>query len=173
MANATLNQTTLSETVLITGKNNGFLFLDIFGYLKNTHKNPKFGRVRQVPIWELRLGLVSLCQIWDFYGYSLNTQKYPKMEIRYFFLCICPHLPIEVQTLPYMANTTAQVITLLTCIGNGISYPVENLLVFAVILKTRSLWTVFNTSVLCLAFTDLLIAMFVSQRSLLIRQESI
>ncbi|CAH3188046.1 unnamed protein product [Porites evermanni] len=76
---------------------------------------------------------------------------------------ICPHLPIEVQTLPYMANTTAQVITLLTCIGNGISCPVatvENLLVFAVILKIRSLWTVFNTSVLCLAFTDLLIAMF-------------
>ena len=78
---------------------------------------------------------------------------------------ICPHLPIEVQTLPYMANTTAQVITLLTCIGNGISClvaTVENLLVFAVVLKTRSLWTVFNTSVLCLAFTDLLIAaMFV------------
>ena len=33
------------------------------------------------------LGLVSLCQIWDFYGYSLNTLKYPKMGIRYFFLC--------------------------------------------------------------------------------------
>ena len=37
----------------ITGKTNGFSFLDILGYLKNTHKNPKFGRVRQVPIWEL------------------------------------------------------------------------------------------------------------------------
>ena len=34
---------------LITGKNNRFPFLDILGYLKNTHKNPKFGRVRQVP----------------------------------------------------------------------------------------------------------------------------
>ena len=43
---------TLSDTS-ITGKNNGFPFLDIFGYLKNTRKNPKFGRVRQVPIWEL------------------------------------------------------------------------------------------------------------------------
>jgi len=32
------------------------------------------------------LGLVSLCQIWDFYGFSLNTLKYPKMGIRYFFL---------------------------------------------------------------------------------------
>ena len=36
-----------------TGKNNGFPFLDILGYLKNTHRNPKFGRVRQVPIREL------------------------------------------------------------------------------------------------------------------------
>ena len=36
-----------------TGKNNWFPILDIFGYLKNTHKNPKFGRVRQIPIWEL------------------------------------------------------------------------------------------------------------------------
>ena len=26
--------------------------LDILGYLKNTHKNPKFGRVRQIPIRE-------------------------------------------------------------------------------------------------------------------------
>ena len=32
------------------------------------------------------MGLVSLCQIWDFYGYSLNTLKYAKMGIRYFFL---------------------------------------------------------------------------------------
>ena len=30
-----------------TGKNNRFPFLDILGFLKNTHKNPKFGRVRQ------------------------------------------------------------------------------------------------------------------------------
>ena len=36
----------------ITGKNNGFPFLDILGYLKNTHKNPKFGKVRQVPTGE-------------------------------------------------------------------------------------------------------------------------
>ena len=33
-------------------KKNGFPFLDIFGYLKDTHKNPKFGKVRQVPIRE-------------------------------------------------------------------------------------------------------------------------
>ena len=36
-----------------TGKNNGFPFLDILGYLKNTQKNLKFGRVRQIPIREL------------------------------------------------------------------------------------------------------------------------
>ena len=35
-----------------TGTNNGFPFLDILGYLKNTHKNPKFGKVRQVPTRE-------------------------------------------------------------------------------------------------------------------------
>ena len=68
--------------ILFTGKNNGFPVLDILGYLKNTHKNPKFGN--QVP-W---LGLVSLFQIWDFWGYSLNTLKYPKMGIRHFFLWV-------------------------------------------------------------------------------------
>ena len=36
-----------------TEKNNRFPILDILGYLKNTHKNPKFGRVKQIPIWEL------------------------------------------------------------------------------------------------------------------------
>ena len=35
-----------------TGKNNGFPLSDILGYLKNTHKNPKFGKVRQVPTRE-------------------------------------------------------------------------------------------------------------------------
>lgn len=37
----------------------------------------------------------------------------------------------------------------------------ENLLVFMLVLKNRNLWTVFNTSVLCLASTDLLIAAFI------------
>ena len=46
-----------------TGKNNGFPLLDILGYLKNTHKNPKFGRVKQVPIWELS---------WEFPGWDLS-----------------------------------------------------------------------------------------------------
>ena len=47
---------TMSKT-FSTGKNNGFPFLDILEYLKNTHKNPKFGKVRQVPTkfpdWDL------------------------------------------------------------------------------------------------------------------------
>ena len=46
-----------------TGKNNRFPLLDILGYLKNTHKNPKFGRVRQVPIRELG---------WEFSGWDLS-----------------------------------------------------------------------------------------------------
>ena len=33
-------------------KNNGFPFLHILGYLKNTQKNPKFGKVRQIPTRE-------------------------------------------------------------------------------------------------------------------------
>ena len=46
-----------------TVKNNRFPFLDILGYLKNTHKNPKFGRVRQVPTRELG---------WEFPGWDLS-----------------------------------------------------------------------------------------------------
>ena len=44
-------------------KNNGFPFLDILGYLKKNHKNPKFGRVRQVSIRELG---------WEFSGWDLS-----------------------------------------------------------------------------------------------------
>ena len=76
-----------------TGKNNGFPFLDILGYyfkeypkksqIWKSETSPNQGTWLGIP----RLGLVSLCQILDFYGYSLNTLKYPKMGIRYFFLC--------------------------------------------------------------------------------------
>ena len=37
--------------------------MDILGYLKNTHKNPKFGRVRQVTTRELG---------WEFPGWDLS-----------------------------------------------------------------------------------------------------
>ncbi|XP_078348664.1 histamine H2 receptor-like [Oculina patagonica] len=77
---------------------------------------------------------------------------------------LCPSLPIQVTSLPYTPNATAQTVTLITCIINGITCPVatvENLLVFVLVLRKRSLRTTYNTSVLCLAFTDLLIAMFI------------
>ena len=48
-------QTTSSISVATsyyTGKSKGFPFLDILGYLKNTHKNPKIGKVRQVQTME-------------------------------------------------------------------------------------------------------------------------
>ena len=63
----------------ITGKNNKFPILDILGFLKNTHKNPKFGKVRQVPTrefptkfpgWDLSH---SLGFLWVFF-------KYPKIS---------------------------------------------------------------------------------------------
>ena len=49
--------------IYITGKNNRFPFVDILEYLKNTHKNPKFGRVRQVPTRE---------RGWEFPGWELS-----------------------------------------------------------------------------------------------------
>ena len=55
---------------MYAGKNNRFPFLDILGYLKNSHKNPKFGRVRQVPIRELG---------WEFPGWDLS--HFAKFEI--------------------------------------------------------------------------------------------
>ena len=71
---------------------NRFPFLDILGYLQNTQKSqiwksetsPNQGTWLGIP-W---LGLVSLCQIWDFCGYSLNTLKYPILGICYFFLWV-------------------------------------------------------------------------------------
>ena len=84
-----------------TGKNNRFPFLDILGYKEYPQKSqiwksetsPNQGTWLGIP-W---LGLVSLCQIWDFYGYSLNTLKYPKMGICYFFLCHCSIISQTVQ----------------------------------------------------------------------------
>ena len=57
--------------------------------------SPSLGTWLGIP-W---LGLASLCQIWDFYGYSLNNQKYPKMETRYFFLWWFPPQGVKRQVL--------------------------------------------------------------------------
>ena len=74
-------QNSSEQTPDRTGKNNRFPFLDILGYLKNIHKNPKFGRVRQVPIREVG---------WEFPGWDLShfakfgifmgIFKYPKIS---------------------------------------------------------------------------------------------
>ena len=68
-------------TVTVTGKNNGFPFLDILGYLKNTHKNPKFGKVRQVPTREFPTKFPD----WDLshsskFGILWVFFKYPKIS---------------------------------------------------------------------------------------------
>ena len=52
----------------------------MLGYLKNSHKNPKFGRVRQVPTRELGWefpgwDLSHFAKFGILYGYSLNTLK--------------------------------------------------------------------------------------------------
>ena len=60
---ASAQQTTRERVAETTGKTNRFPFLDILGYLKNNHKNPKFGRVRQVPTRELG---------WEFPGWDLS-----------------------------------------------------------------------------------------------------
>ena len=60
----------------ITGKNNRSPVLDILGYLKYTHKNHKFGRVRQVPTKFLG---------WEFPGWDLACLSFAKFGI---FLCI-------------------------------------------------------------------------------------
>ena len=59
-----------------TGKINRCPFFDILGYLKNTHKNPKFGRVRQVPTMEL---------CWEFPVWDLSQTS----VIRCLFSDIC------------------------------------------------------------------------------------
>ena len=67
---------------LYTGKNNGFPFLDILGYLKNTHKNPKFGRVRQVPVRGNLVGnsLVGTCLTLPNLGFLWVFFKDPKIS---------------------------------------------------------------------------------------------
>ena len=66
-----------------TGKSNSFPILDILEYLKNTHKNPKFGKVRQVPTREFPTKFPG----WDLshsskFAIFMGTRffKYPKIS---------------------------------------------------------------------------------------------
>ena len=71
----------LAKKQYFTGKNNRFPFLDILGYLKNTHKNPKFGRVRQVQSGNLvGNSLVGTCLTLPNLGFLWVFFKYPKIS---------------------------------------------------------------------------------------------
>ena len=77
----------------ITGKNNGFPFLDILGYLKNTHESPKFDKVRQVPTGNSQpSSLVWTCLTLPNLGFLWVFFKYPKISkngnLFFFFLCV-------------------------------------------------------------------------------------
>ena len=64
-----------------TGKNNTFPLLDILGYLKNSHKNPKFGKVRQVPTREFPTKFPSwTCFTLPNLGFLWVFFKYPKIS---------------------------------------------------------------------------------------------
>ena len=81
-------------------------FLDILGYLKKTHKNPKFGRVKQVQLGNLvGNSLVGTCLTLPNLGFLWLFFKYPKISnngnVLFFPVCtcICIHLFEERQDL--------------------------------------------------------------------------
>ena len=108
----------LGNTTTSTGKNNRFPISDILGYSKNTYKNPKFGKVRQVPTRELPTKFPgwdlshssNLGFLWVFFKYL----KYPKMGICYFFLCSFPGF----YNRPYGARETGRRENLGSRLGN-------------------------------------------------------
>ena len=57
-------------------------WLQFFGNLNSLKELCLLGW--EFPGWDFS----HLAKFLDFYGYSLNTLKYPKMGIRYFFLCV-------------------------------------------------------------------------------------
>ena len=92
-----------------TGKNNRFPFFGYFRVFKEypqksqiwkSETSPNQGTWLGIP-W---LGLVSLCQTWDFCRYSLNTLKYLIMGICYFFLWRLLYFQVDVQILDFVST---------------------------------------------------------------------
>ncbi|XP_032227450.2 beta-2 adrenergic receptor-like [Nematostella vectensis] len=86
----------------------------------------------------------------------------------------CSSLPFTVNMVQYVPSFTAYLVTLFTCVFNGISCSLTflaNLLVFAAILRKMELQTAQNISILFLAATDLLVAL-IAQPSFLVFQAS-
>ena len=93
--------TSLKNWKWCTGKNNGFPFLDILGYLKYTYKNPKFGKWDKSQPGNFQpsslvgtcLTLPTLGFLWVFFKYAKiskngNLLFFPVMEIKMKRICI-------------------------------------------------------------------------------------
>ena len=78
---------------------------------------------------------------------------------------VCEHtVSMGLKMVPFAPSVMFRVVSILLCIINGLLCPITvtgNLLVFAAVLRKTDLRTVANTSILCLAFTDLLVGLFV------------
>ena len=75
---------------------------------------------------------------------------------------ICPRLPLSISGVEYEPTGLNRGAKLAVCLFNSFTSPLAvlaNSLVFVAILRKKSLRSVHNTSVLCLAFADLLVAM--------------
>lgn len=88
---------------------------------------------------------------------------------------VCEHIgSVGLKMVPFAQSVLFRVVSLVLCVVNGLFCPVTvvgNLLVFAAVLRKAELRNVANTSILCLAFTDLMVGFFV-QPSYIIYQAS-
>lgn len=88
---------------------------------------------------------------------------------------VCEHIgSMGLKMVPFTPSVLFRVVSLVLCVINGLLCPVTvagNILVFAAVLRKANLRNVANTSILCLAFTDLMVGVFV-QPSYIIYQAS-
>ena len=93
-----------AKQAFFTEKNNKLPFLDILRYLKNTHKNPKFGKVRQVQTREFPTkfpgrDLSHSSKLGIFVGI---LYKYPKISkngnLLFFPVCYMKSILLTIQT---------------------------------------------------------------------------